>query len=209
MRVFAGFLIFAGLLAAAAPARSAPNLAVSLDGWGAFKFGMSPTQARAVPGQRFGRYGAKNLLDQMAGAMASKTGAVINGISYTLDLYFNSFQALNEISLQNEKTLSQSDCQDRFLLLLGQLEKTYGPFLPVYPEQKKNDQALLPISVEWKNSPGASRYQLATVYLNEETAYAWDARKVFGRRFVDAAAVWSAAHDDDQAVCLTALDYKE
>ena len=204
MRPVAGFLIFAALLAGAAPARGAPGL----EGWGAFKFGMSPDQARAVPGQSFGRYGAKNLLDQMAGAMASKKPEVIFGVSYTLDLYFNSFQALNEISLQNEKTLSQSDCQDRFLLLLGQLEKTYGPFLPVYPEQKKNDQALLPISVEWKNSPGASRYQLATVYLNEETAYVWNARKVFGGRFMDAAVVWSAAHDDDQAVCLTALDYK-
>jgi hypothetical protein len=203
-RLVAGGLIFAGLLAGAAPAPAAE----SLDGWGGLKFGMSPDQARSVPGLSFGRFGAKNLMNQNAGAMGANKGTLINGITYTMDLFFNAYEALNEISMQNQKTISMADCQDRFLILLGQQEKSYGAFLPVYPEQKKNDQAELPISIEWKTSPGASRYQLATVFMPEETAYVWDARKVFGNRFVDAAAVWSAPHDDAQAVCLTELDYK-
>jgi hypothetical protein len=204
MRLRAGFLIAAAFLAGAGPAMSEP----SLDGWGGLKFGMSPAQARAVPGLSFGRFGAKNLMNQNAGAMGANKGTLINGITYTMDLFFNAYEALNEISMQNQKTISMADCRDRFLILLGQQEKSYGAFLPVYPEQKKNDQAELPISIEWKTSQGMSRYQLATVFMPEETAYVWDARKVFGNRFVDAAAVWSAPHDDAQAVCLTELDYK-
>ena len=33
------------------------------------------------------------------------------------------------------------------------------------------------------------------------------ARKLFDTRYVDVSAVWSAPHDDDQAVCLTQLDF--
>ena len=193
----AGFLILA-----------APAWAQSLDGWGALKFGMSPEQARAQKGFTFGVFGAKNIMNENHGAMASKKPVLVNGIPYSMDIYFNAFEAMNEISMWNEKTVSQADCQDRFIILLGQIEKTYGKLAPVFPEKKKIDQDTLPMSVEWKNAPGASRYQLATVFMPSETAYVWDARRLFGGRYVDAAAVWSAPHDDDQAVCLTELDFK-
>ena len=203
LRPIPGLLLLVGV-AGAAPALSAP----ALDGWGAFKFGFSPDQARAVPGLSFGRYSAKDLLERNVGAMASKKPVAVYGVSYSLDLFFNSFQALNQISLQNEKTTIRADCETTFLTLLSQLEKTYGKFSPVFPEEKKNDQAQLPISVEWKASAGASHYQLATAYLNQETAYVWNARLVQGGHFVDAATVWSAPQDDAQAVCLTEIDYQ-
>jgi hypothetical protein len=199
-----GSWIAALVLAGAAPATAAQ----SLDGFGLFKFGMSPDQARAVPGASFGRYSPKNILNMDVGAMASKIRANVYGVSYTYDVFFNSFQALNGISLTNEKTTSRSDCETGFLTLLSQLEKTYGKFLPVYPQQKKNDQDQLPISVAWKGSRGASGYQLATVFLNEETAYVWNARLVMGSRYVDAATAWSAPQDGDQAVCLSEIDFK-
>jgi hypothetical protein len=200
----AGAFIFLAFLASAAPARSAQTL----EGFGIFKFGLSPSQARALPGQSFGRYAAKNLLNQDSGAMASKISAKIYGVSYNFDLFFNSHQALNEISLANEITTSQGDCEIRFLTLLAQLEKSYGGLSPVYPQQKKNDQDLLPILVVWKSGAGASRYQLATVFLNDETAYVWNARKVLGARYLDAATFWSGGQDDDKAVCLTQIDFK-
>ena len=197
------FALCAALAATAAPAFSAPTL----DGFGAFKFGMSPGQARAVPGQIFGAFSAKNLLEENIGSMASKKPAIVYGGSYSFDLYFNSFQALREISLQNQKITGWTDCENTFLTLLSQLEKTYGRLSPVYPQQKKDDQAQLPISVEWKSSPGASRYQLATVYLAQETAYVWNARVLMDGRYVDAATIWSAPQIDAQADCLTEIDF--
>ncbi|HWY63114.1 MAG TPA: hypothetical protein VNW15_14525 [Rhizomicrobium sp.] len=203
-RSVSGFSLVIVLLASAAPARGAD----ALNGWGDFRFGMSPEQARAVPGQAFGRFSAKNILNQNDGAMASKKPAMLYGIPYTFDLLFNAFQALNRISMWNENTISRAECETRFLTLVPQLEKSYGALLPVYPERKKNNQDQLPISLEWKNTAGASRYQLATVYMGGETAYVWNARKVFDRGYVDAAAVWSAPQEDSQAVCLMELDFK-
>jgi hypothetical protein len=182
--------------------------AQGLDGWQGFKFGMGPDQARKVPGFEFGRYSRKNLMDENQGAMASKKPALINGVPYKFDLWFNAFEHLYEINLQNQKTTSRAACEATFLAALATSEKTYGEFAPVYSERKKNDQDVMPLSIEWRAS-GKSRYQLATAYLGLETASVWDARKVYGpRRYLDIAAVWSAGRDDAQAVCLTQLDYR-
>jgi beta-lactamase regulating signal transducer with metallopeptidase domain len=140
-------------------------------------------------------------------AMAAKSFAIY-GAPYNLDLSVNALENHNRIGLWRETTNSQAGCKTTFLALLAGLEKSYGKFSPVYPQRKKNDQDQLPISMEWKNGPGASGYALATVYMNTETAYAWNARKIIGGRSVDAAAVWSAEHDSDNAPCLTELEFK-
>ena len=182
--------------------------AQTLDGWQGFKFGMGPDQVRKVPGFEFGRYSRKNLLDENQGAMAATKPIPINGVPYKLDVWFNAFEALYDIVFQNETTTNRAQCEAAFLKLLAQSEKTYGEFKPVYNEKKKNDQDTLPISIEWKKAAGASSYQLATAYLGLETASVWDARKVYGRRYLDLAAIWSAGRDDAQAVCLTQIDYR-
>ena len=192
----------AAALLALSPALAAPAAAPVLDGWGSFKFGMSPEKARAVPGQDFGRFSAKNLLNQNDGAMSSKKPVPLYGVPYSLDLHFGSFESLRRISMWHEQTTSQADCETAFLTLLSRLQKDYGKFLPIYPEQKKNDQDQLPMSVAWK--PG---YQLATAYLAAETAYVWSGRAVFGARYIDAAAVWSAGPETDRAVCLTEVEF--
>ena len=121
---------------------------------------------------------------------------------------FGSVMATGDISVENEKTTSQADCESSFVNMLARLEKTYGTLSPVYPQQKKNDSDVLPMSIEWKNSRGASRYQLTTVFLSGETARVWDARKTLGGRYLDAVAAWSAGQGDQKAVCLTQLGYK-
>ena len=185
------------------------SLPQNLDGWQGFKFGMGPDQARKVPGFEFGRYSRKNLLDQNQGAMAAKTPATINGVPYKFDLWFNAFESLYQILMQNEKTTSRAECEANFLKLLATSEKSYGEFKPVYDERKKNDQDTVPIAIEWKKSEGAnSQYQLATAYLGLETASVWDARRTYGRRYLDLAAMWSAGREDSQAVCLMQLDFR-
>ena len=116
--------------------------------------------------------------------------------------------ALQTVIRQDEITTSQAGCERSFVTMLAGLEKTYGTWSPVYPQQKKNDQDQVPMSIEWKDSPGVSRYQLTTVFLKEETAHVWDARKTLGDRYLNAAAVWSAGDGDKKAVCLTQLDFR-
>lgn len=178
--------------------------AASLDGWSAFKFGMSPEAARALKGQSFGRY----MVDERnQGAMGSTKPASVYGAPYSFYLFFSAFKALNRIELQNEQTTNQAGCQSAFLVLLDHLEKTYGPLSPVYPEHARNASDALPISIVWKKSAGASRYQLATVFLGDETASVWDARRVYGKRYFDLTAAWSASDPGDKAVCLTQLEF--
>ena len=117
-------------------------------------------------------------------------------------------QTLAEITLQDEKPASRDDCQNSFLLLLARLEKSCGKFGPFYPEQRANPHSLLRMSVEWKNSHALSRYQLITVFLPLETAYVWNARRNFGARYVDLAAIWSAQQASDPSTCMTVLDFK-
>ena len=66
------------LLLIAALAIATPALgAQALDGWGGYKFGMSPDAARAVPGQVFGPYSAKNLWNENKGAMGAKKDSML------------------------------------------------------------------------------------------------------------------------------------
>lgn len=191
---------------------SAPALgqtAQTLDGWQGFKFGLSPDQARKVPGAEFGRYSRKNLLDQNQGAMASKQPATINGMGFKFDLWFNAFEHLYEIALQNQKVITRAECEMGFLTLLAAYEKTHGEFKPVYTARKANEKDQLPVAIEWRKAGGPSQYQLATAYLGAETASVWEARKVYGARtYLDIAAVWSAGSNTTQALCLTQIDYR-
>src|ERR1700722_3361438 len=172
----------AGILAMAAFTASAQTL----EGGCALKFGMSPDQARALPGLAFGRYTAKDLLERNLGAMASTKPALIGGVPYNFNLFFTAYSTLYEIGMWSEKNSSHDDCQAAFLALLGGLEKNYGAFAPVYPVRKKNDQDQLPMSIEWIGTP--PHYHLVTAYLNQETAYVWNGRKSIGNRYVDASA---------------------
>src|SRR6202012_2612345 len=146
------------------------------DGWQGYKFGLSPDQARAVPGMVFGPYSAKNLWNENKGAMGAKGQPKIFGLPWALDLFFNDGQKLNEISLENEKKSSRDDCQLAFAFALSQMEKIYGGFQPVNPERKRLDSDAPPTSVEYR-ALGGSRYELAMVSLPDEYAYVWKARK--------------------------------
>jgi hypothetical protein len=181
--------------------------AAPLDGWGAYKFGMSPDEARAVPGHSFKSYAAKNLWNENKGAMGATTHPRINGVNYDFNLYFDANSKLNGIALENEKkNVTLSDCGNAFLALLDQQEKTYGAFSPVSPERKRDTADKIPSSVEWKQQ-GGSRYELATLTLADEYAYAWKARKSAGANFVEVRATWSSHPDAKTAACLTGIHF--
>jgi hypothetical protein len=199
-RLFVSFAIFTALLAAPALA------AQTLDGWGAYKFGMSPDAARAVPGMPFGPYAAKNLWNENKGAMGAQKKATLYAQPFALNLFFDSREKLNAISLENEKTSSQAACEKTFLGFLGHMEKSYGGFLAVNPERKRNDSDTPPTSLEWR-AQGASHYQFVAVSFVGEYAFVWKARKVIGGNYVDLSSTWSAGPNDPSAPCITGIDY--
>jgi hypothetical protein len=192
--------VCAGLLATPVLATTA------LDGWGAYKFGMSPDAARGVPGQKFGAYSAKNIWNENKGSMGAATQPVINGVAYAFNLFFDDVSKLNGISLENEKKSSVGDCGGAFLTLLAQQEKNYGGFNPVDPERKRDENQTPPTSLEWK-SQGGSRYELAAITLPDEYAYAWKARKGDGYHYVEVYATWSSKPDDKAAPCVSGISF--
>ena len=200
MRSFWHLTVCAGFLATPVLA------ATALDGWGGYKFGMTPDAARAVKGQTFGSYSAKNIWNENKGAMGAKTHPVINGVTYDFNLYFDDASKLNGISLENEKKSSLGDCGGTFLTLLTQQEKVYGGFNPVDAERKRDTSQSPPTSLEWK-AQGASRYELATITLADEYAYAWKARKGDGYHYVEVYATWSSKPDDPAAPCVSGIRY--
>lgn len=196
-----------GPLVLLAALSAAPALAATpLDGWGAYKFGISPDQARAVPGQTFGPYSPKNLLNENKGAMGAKKPSQLFGQGWALNLFFDANAKMNALSLENEKKTSLEDCQAGFLAVLGQMEKSYGGFAAVNPERARKDSDTPPTALEWK-SQGASRYQLATLTLDDEYAYAWKARKTAGGNYVELSATWSSRPKDPAAPCVTDINY--
>ena len=200
LRHFWLFAVCVGLLATPAPA------ATALDGWGAYKFGLSPDAARAIPGQTFGPYSSKNIWNENKGSMGATTKPVINGVAYDFNLFFDDVSKLNGISLENEKQSALGDCGQTFLTLLAQQEKNYGGFNPVDPVRKRDASQTPPTSLEWK-AQGGSRYELATITLADEYAYAWKARKGDGYHYVQVYATWSSKPDDPAAPCVSGIRY--
>jgi hypothetical protein len=179
-----------------------------IEGWGGYKFGMTPDQARAVPGQKFGAYSPKNIWGESKGAMGATTHPVINGVSYDFNLYFDGATGrLNGGNLANEKTNALSECNQVFLTLLEQQAKAYGGgFNPVNPQRKRLESDTPPMSLEWKQE-GGSRYELATLTYADEYAYAWKARKGDGVHYVEVYATWSAHPDVKTSPCVSGISF--
>jgi hypothetical protein len=180
--------------------------AQALDGWSGYKFGMSPDAARAVPGQVFGPYSPKNLMNENRGAMGAKKDATLFGLPWALDLFFDPSEKLNEITLENERKSSRDDCEKTFLTVLAQLEKSYGGLSTVNPQRKRNDADTPPTSLEWR-ALGGSHYEFATVALEDEYAFVWKARKNTGGNTVVLTASWSGKPEERSSPCVTNMDY--
>jgi hypothetical protein len=181
--------------------------ALPLDGWNGYKFGMSPDQARAVPGVVFGKYSAKDLQDRDIGAMSAQQPVRMNGIAFSLDFIFEPPKKLSRISLENQVTTTQPACETRFIGMLSFLEKTYGGFAPINPQRpKEDDRDQLPSTVEWKSQAGL-HYQVTTVPLANETGHVWSARKTDSKHSINVSATWSAKDGDTGITCLMNVDF--
>jgi hypothetical protein len=186
--------------------------AQAIDGWGGYKFGQSPDQARAVPGQIFGPYSARNLWNENKGAMGAKKDSQLYGQPWALNLFFDAYSKLNGLSLENEKkTTSRDACEQNFLSVLAELEKTYGALAAVNPQRKWVATDTPPTQLDWR-SQGASHYQFAAISFADEYGFAWKARKSQGgnqgANYVELSATWSGKPDDKANPCITDINFQ-
>jgi hypothetical protein len=193
---------------------SLPALAVqTVDGWGAYKFGMSPDQARAVPGQIFGPYAPRNLWNENKGAMGAKKESQLYRQGWALNLFFDAYSKLNGLSLENEKkSTSREACEQNFLSVLDQMEKDYGAFSAVNPQRKWVATDTPPTQLDWR-AQGASHYQFAALSFADEYGFAWKARKSQpankgAANYVELSATWSGKPDDKANPCITDINFQ-
>jgi hypothetical protein len=154
---------------------------------------------------------AQEKISRATAPFASNDATAAGLRRYMVELQMGMREATDRIQdggLWHEDTTSRADCESHFLAVLQVLEKGYGKFAPLYPQKAKNDSDRLPMSLMWKTGLGDSRYQEATVYMSDETAHVWDARRLLDGRTIDAAAVWSAESESNDAVCLTEINVR-
>src|SRR6185437_6539825 len=120
MRAFKVLAVISCLLAASGPAIAQSKL----DGWGQFKFGMTPDEARGVPGVSW-KPGAKTAT---VTAMESLPMTSEYGPDTHVALAFNPDQKLREIRLFFTDMQSATDCEKAFQKTLTSFGAKYGAF---------------------------------------------------------------------------------
>jgi hypothetical protein len=132
MRAFTILAITATLLTTLAASNAAvdtPGASTAkhtLDGWGQFKFGMTPDQAHAVPGVSWPR--ATNANAPTVVTMDSLPMTSEYGPDTHVSLAFNPDQKLREIRLFFKDTQSAADCEKNFLKTLASFDAKVGAF---------------------------------------------------------------------------------
>jgi hypothetical protein len=129
MRPFLGFLLAAGVLASVDVA--APAFAQTpLDGWEKLKFGMSPDEARAVPGIAWNGLvklpvpGGLSMMDSKIPVTA------VAKEKFTVRLTFNGASKLTAIDLVSLRNLEEKPCNALTHKLVAGAELAYGGFAP-------------------------------------------------------------------------------
>lgn len=130
------FPILAITLLAALAASGAATAAPSLNGWGPFKFGMTPLEAHAVPDVPW-REPAKRPPGAPPAPNPATTPFLMSrpmtseyGPRTTVMLNFNPEHKLNMIHLSFSDAQSATDCEKTFQKLLTRLDAKYGAFAP-------------------------------------------------------------------------------
>jgi hypothetical protein len=179
----APFVVVAPLPAALA-APSQAQAAESLNGWGPFKFGMTPDRARALPapGQAWKYTPPYHFpMSDNVSILSSEGPVTAFGDEFVrAGMSFETGKGLTSIYLHGEKKVPAEDCEKSFQALVTNLEARYGSFVPGY---RLFEGAAV------RQIPGSkSQYQYASGAFNGVTEWL-DARRVIGGRYLDVSAV--------------------
>lgn len=141
----------------------------TLDGWRAYKFGMTVDQARAVGGISWKKAELEviKLTDKVVGRwwhMDSEKPQAIGGRNFQLRLTFKPDTGLHWIKFTHAGLLTNAaDCQRAFDEALQDLERRHGVFSSLNPAQPEMDTGFGKRKVEVKSLPKSqSKYGLRT-----------------------------------------------
>jgi hypothetical protein len=137
----------------------AAAIETTLQGWGDYRFGMTPDQTRALPGTSWSDL--KSLPDGLIHYMNALAATRIEGHDFRVGVYFDKDKKLKSISFTEVGTARpSSECERGFQDLLRSLETRYGSFSP----QLKPEDTVRPSTIEWRPLPGSSsKYYVLTV----------------------------------------------
>jgi len=187
-------LVIAFCLLAAAGSRAAVDAPAraqkKMDGWGPFKFGMTPEQARAVPGVSWRRDINTPIMVMMHSLPMTSEYAPDTDVMLT----FNADQKLMAIHLLFKGTQSAADCDKAFQNLLTRLDAKYGAFAPGgdrdlewFTQDVLVRGGLLEDTSALKLSGSRSRYWRRTVLPNiSGINLEAEAKRSFGSRSIEA-----------------------
>lgn len=137
----------------------AAAIETTLQGWGDYRFGMTPDQTRALLGTSWSDL--KSLPDGSIHYMNALASTRIEGHDFRVGIYFDKDKKLKSISFTEVGTARpSSECERGFQDLLRSFETRYGSFSP----QLKPEDAIRPGTIEWCPLPGStSKYYVLTV----------------------------------------------
>ena len=136
----------------------AAAIETTLQGWGDYKFGMTPDQIRALPGTSWSEL--KSLPDGAIHYMNALAATKIEGHDFQVGVYFDTDKKLKSISFTEIGTARpSSECERGFQDVLRTFETRYGSFSP----QLKPSDAIKPSAIEWRSLAGStSKYYVLT-----------------------------------------------
>jgi hypothetical protein len=131
----------------------------TLQGWGDYRFGMTPDQTRALPGASWSDLGS--FPDGSIHYMTALASSRIEGHDFRVGVYFDKDKKLKSINFIEVATARPSaECERGFQDLLRSFEARYGSFSP----QLKPADAVRPSTIEWRSLPAStSQYYVLTV----------------------------------------------
>jgi hypothetical protein len=137
----------------------AAAIETTLQGWGEYRFGMTPDQTRTLPGTSWSDL--KSLPDKSIHYMNALAATRIEGHDFQAGVYFDKDKKLKSISFTEiGTTRPSSECERGFQDLLRNFETRYGSFSP----QLKPGDAIRPSIIELRPLPGGtSKYYVLTV----------------------------------------------
>jgi hypothetical protein len=107
------------------------------DGWGAYKFGMTPQQVRDMPGLKWQRLQKSAVLHFVVYRMDSDDVTALDGRDFKPSVFFDEKQKLDGILLTSVEKKTAQQCEASLQQLVQMHQKQFGDFSPKVPPGSK------------------------------------------------------------------------
>jgi hypothetical protein len=191
-------------LSAPAPATDSKGL----EGWGDYKFGMTPEQVKKIPKASWLDLKTTEFLGVVINRLQASTLFEIAQRSFSASFYFQSqglpAPSLQQLMFENKASgQSAASCEAIFLDLLRYAEEQHGAFQATTPAQPEKVESYGSLAIEWRNRPQyKSTYEVRDMKINageaapaERTIVA-QAVRPFGQSYMSVATTFNPASSE-------------